>query len=665
MAEDAGAEFIALQQAVAGRYSLERELGRGGMGIVFLARDVALDRPVAIKLLPPALSAREDLRERFVREARTAAKLSHPNIVAIHAVEEAAGLVFFVMTYVDGETLGERLRQRGALTPHEAARMIQEVSWALGYAHGRGVVHRDVKPDNVMLERGSGRAIVMDFGIAGAAGGTAEAFGTAQYVSPEQASGDPVDGRSDLYSLGVVSFLALTGRLPFEADDAQGHLAMHVSKPAPPVLSVSPGLPRKLAQAVDRCLAKRPEERFPDGESLAESVTVAIEPKRQLPVPVRLWLTKGEENRMAFLLWYAVAGPGFGFAASMAVFWGIGHGDGGYRTLAKIVGIAAYALPPLILHGINRWWRMRKLIEQGYSMEDARMAVRDLIERRREELTWEYGAEPPLWARITRVTMFAGATTLAAVFIGIMTSDGVPKASLGIGALLSAALLGVSAVAQSIRPGRKITRDSMQELRLRFLNSRYGRWFEKLAKFGLKRRAVPAELTYRPTEMAIGLAADALFESLPKDQRKELKELPAVLERLQLDAALMRRTVDELNGALAGIGEQNDAARSSALSGGADQGLADTRAKLRADLTTKRDEAARRLASAVASLETVRLSLLRLKAGTGTVGELTADLSAARSLTEDLDAARALAAGMDRAAEGHEAVNALLKPSHG
>src|SRR4051812_19309667 len=161
MAEPHGPEFVALQRAVAGRYSLERELGRGGMGIVFLARDVALDRLVAIKLLPPDLAAKPELRERFLSEARTAARLSHPNIVAIHAVEEIGDHVFFVMTFVEGDTVGDRLRAKGPLTPHEAARMLQETAWALGYAHGRGVVHRDVKPDNIMLERASGRAIVM------------------------------------------------------------------------------------------------------------------------------------------------------------------------------------------------------------------------------------------------------------------------------------------------------------------------------------------------------------------------------------------------------------------------------------------------------------------------------------------------------------------------
>src|SRR6266700_3293657 len=158
--------FIELQAALAGRYSLERELGRGGMGVVYLAREVRLDRPVAIKLLPPSKATDPKLRERFLREARTAAKLSHPNVIPIHAVEEIGGFVFFAMAYVEGETLTERVRRRGPLAPQDATRLLREIAWALAYAHAQGVIHRDVKPDNIMLETGSGRALVADFGIA-------------------------------------------------------------------------------------------------------------------------------------------------------------------------------------------------------------------------------------------------------------------------------------------------------------------------------------------------------------------------------------------------------------------------------------------------------------------------------------------------------------------
>src|SRR3954466_6242023 len=253
------AEFLALQAALAGEYSLQRELGRGGMGVVYLARDVQLDRDVAIKVLPTHLARDPEARGRFMREARMAAGLSHPHIVPIHRVSEVpAGhpersegprFVFFVMSYVEGETLGERIRTRGPLPPADATRVMREVAWALAYAHGRGIVHRDVKPDNILLEAGSGRAMVTDFGIAHGGSGPAPAsepgkiVGTAHYMSPEQAASEPVDGRSDIYSLGVVGYLAVSGRLPFESNNVHAMMVRQATEAAPSVMSAAPGLP--------------------------------------------------------------------------------------------------------------------------------------------------------------------------------------------------------------------------------------------------------------------------------------------------------------------------------------------------------------------------------------------------------------------------------------
>src|SRR5437870_3471603 len=232
--------FLDFQSVLAGRYSLERELGRGGMGVVYLAREVRLDRLVAIKLLPPGRAGDERLRERFLREARTAAKLSHPHIIPIFAVDEVDAFVFFAMAYVAGETLTERVRRRGPLAPSEAGRVLREVAWALAYAHSQGLVHRDVKPDNIMLEAASGRVLVADFGIAGLVRGAAglgggEVIGTPEFMSPEQALGEELDPRSDLYALGVTAFFVFTGRLPFEAASATEVLAKQVTAPPPNV----------------------------------------------------------------------------------------------------------------------------------------------------------------------------------------------------------------------------------------------------------------------------------------------------------------------------------------------------------------------------------------------------------------------------------------------
>lgn len=274
-------EIASLRAALKGQYAIERELGRGGMGIVVLARDERLDRHVALKVLPPALAEQADTRERFLREARMSAQLSHPNIVPVYRADDIGGFAFFAMGYVDGETLGDRIRDRGALPPAEVVRILREVSWALAYAHARGIVHRDVKPDNILLERSTGRAIVTDFGIARADFNPSLTqdglvLGTVHYMSPEQSSGDVLDGRSDLYALGCVGFQALSGRLPFEGQAPQSILVAHATKEPPPLRSAAPQVPATLAAVIDQCLRKSPAERFSTGEELAEALGKAL-----------------------------------------------------------------------------------------------------------------------------------------------------------------------------------------------------------------------------------------------------------------------------------------------------------------------------------------------------------------------------------------------------
>ena len=275
------ADLQGFADALDGQFALERELGRGGMGVVFLARDVRLDRPVAIKVLPPHLSSDGDVRERFLREARTAGQLSHPNIVPIYRADERGRFAYFAMAYVEGEPLADRIRDRGVLTPEDTVRWLREVAWALAYAHARGVIHRDVKPENIMIERGTNRALVTDFGIARretSPGITADGHvvGTAYYMSPEQIAAVPLDGRSDLYSLGVVGFYALSGKLPFDGGYAPAVLVAHMTQPAPALLSVAPNVPRAIAQVIDRCLSKDPAQRYATGEALADALGKAL-----------------------------------------------------------------------------------------------------------------------------------------------------------------------------------------------------------------------------------------------------------------------------------------------------------------------------------------------------------------------------------------------------
>ena len=273
----------ALEEQLGGQYRIIRLLGRGGMGAVYLAKDLTLEREVAVKVISTTAHEQETY-DRFHREAKTAAKLSHPNIVPLHSFGEAEGMPYFVMGYVRGESLGARLRRDGKMTEEEGLRVLAEIADALDHAHRQGVVHRDVKPDNVLIEDESGRAMLADFGLAKALGRgeamtlSGAVMGTPQYMSPEQAGGHgDLDGRSDIYSLGVMAFAILSGRLPFEGKTAADVLTKHLTQQPPSLRSLNANLSDATAQAVGRCLAKDPSKRWPDARSLKLALGVTEE----------------------------------------------------------------------------------------------------------------------------------------------------------------------------------------------------------------------------------------------------------------------------------------------------------------------------------------------------------------------------------------------------
>ena len=271
-------EWVAgLRTALAGRYAVERELGSGGMAIVFLARDLRLERQVALKVLRPEIASSLG-GERFLREIRVTAALQHPHILTLHDSDVAAGHPFYVMPYIEGESLAARLQREGALPVEEAVRFALEIAGALAYAHGRDVVHRDIKPGNILLS--GGHALVADFGIARAivASGlklteTGMAVGTPAYMSPEQSLADAhVDGRADIYGLGCVLYEMLSGAPPFTGPTAQAVRARHAMEPVPPLRAVRPAVPEALEATIVKALAKTPADRFPTAEAFAATL---------------------------------------------------------------------------------------------------------------------------------------------------------------------------------------------------------------------------------------------------------------------------------------------------------------------------------------------------------------------------------------------------------
>ncbi len=387
-----------VERVLSDSYELDREIGRGGMGIVYLARDKRLKRPVAVKLLPPELAFRSDIRTRFLREAETAAQLNHPNIVPIYAVDEREGLVYFVMGFVDGENLAARLHRAGAMTNSDARRMMIDVAGALAYAHACGVVHRDIKPDNILLDS-SGRVMVTDFGIARAMTqgsdtrltATGMAIGTPAYMSPEQTTGEKeVDGRSDLYSLGIVGYQMLTGELPFNASSTPALLVKQLSEAPPPIQQKCASVDPDLGRAIMILLEKDPEHRFADANALVTALETGAVP--ELPTASRYGSTStGRTARDAAdlrprsqSLSYTAGEP----TAEEVARWEMPEVKEFRRRLVPwaYAGVASIVLASLnIIDLVGIWgiwtvfvgWRFAKLWTNGFDWRDVLREPRD------------------------------------------------------------------------------------------------------------------------------------------------------------------------------------------------------------------------------------------------------------------------------------------------
>ena len=603
-------EFLEFQAALAGEYSLQREIGRGGMGIVYLARDVQLDRDVAIKVLPMHLAQLTSARERFLHEARTAAGLSHPHIVPIHRVGEADGFVFFVMSYIEGETLGERLRNEGPLPPSDAARVMREVAWALAYAHGRGIVHRDIKPDNILLEAGTGRAMVTDFGIAHGGGRSAlidigKIAGTAHFMSPEQGANKALDGRSDIYSLGVVGYLAVSGRLPFEEQTVHALIARQSIDSAPGLRSVAPGVPSALAAAIDRCLDRDPDARFPDGETLAEALAPSPGARAVLPPSLRAWLMAKNPLTVPYLGWSA------GFSVlTLGNIYGMMSGNPG-SSVAFVLPAATLPIFPIVGFHINQ---ARKQFRAGYTLTDLRTALQ-VAEKEREESASVTRESEHAGLRALQLATIASAGWLA-VTIGLLMAGVIHENRTSLvwifSPVVSTMVLGALSNALDVQfiPGK--VRSWLQAgIRDRLWKSSVGEWLARRLGAPEQSRAVGAEV-FRPTEAALGLAASELFASLPEPYRIELLELPSIVSSLEARAAEARAEIDVV-AALSRPGSNDNAV-----------------------LETRRNAASANLAASVGALERIRLDLLKLHAGAGDLKPLTTLMEEAHLLSQEV-----------------------------
>ena len=617
--------------AVGHQYQLEAEIGRGGMSVVYRARDRRLNRAVAIKVLPPELAHDPAIRTRFMREAQTSAQLAHAHIVSIYDVGERDGLAYIIMAMVSGGNLAMLLTAEPRQPIDEVRRLLAEVADALAYAHLRGVIHRDIKPDNILLDESSGRAMVTDFGIARAIEAstrltvTGIAVGTPAYMSPEQAVGDrEIDGRSDIYSLGVLGYQMLTGRLPFSASNSMALLLKHVSEPPLPVAELRAEAPRALREAIERALAKSPEDRWPTAAAMRDA-----------------------------LLSDRVATPSWRSEHREPVRYTSPRPDGSRPELHVVPPRRASVSPDP-----RRALEPPAKLPNGITMEPEHLA--SLTPEQRADLRLWHG-RVNLLDRIkamrgyATLTLLAACASVAGFVVGI---DGAPP-------LVLAPVVPIYMSMKLWRRGRSL-RQSGLRLRRVLLMPRARQALPpppRVPKEQQLEKVAPRDVLDSPYGAAVRRAVEdraAILEiaaKLPKEERAQLKELEpttnALVERVARLAQMVHRLDQSIDPNLgAEIAARIVAVQSEGSSPESDRHLSLLRRqRLTLDeLVQRRVALARQIDNAALALGNLRLDLIKLRASglQSALSDVSMATQEARALSREISAALDAAAELEK-----------------
>lgn len=604
-------EFVALQEVVAGRYSLERETNRGPLLIRFQARDVRLERPVTIELLRPDPLSRTEIRERFMARARAAAGLFHPHIVPVHAVEERDGLAFLVHAHDRGETLGDRVAANGPLRPSAVRRLVEEIAWALEHAHAQGLVHGSLDPAHILLDAETGRTVVTGFGT-----GVLPASLASKFRAPERNGDAPPDVRGDLFALGACARFALTGR---NQEAVEG--GTPEDRRLKPVRG-SDELPPQLARTIVRCIAPDPQRRPGSAAEVAAEVAAPDSIPSNLPASARRLLRRIRQFSPAVVI-------------GLVVLWFT-------RDASAQAAVTALVGGGLGFMGLGLVRAARDALRDGFDRD----LVTRVLETEAEELASHPDARPHKFQNFAIgcgglsfvIVMVPAVLLLIATTGSVLSGGGLLGYSMfshisAAGALLVTLLFLAGPSEPAGSPRRWL------DFGERMMVGRFGRLLFRLAGVGLGGQDARESNTLgEPTALALSNAVEELFAKLPADVRRSFAEAPTAVHDLREHVGELHKRERELSEALVGLEGVNRPDVAGALEG--------ARARVR-----------ERLSRATASLEHLRLGMLRLAARSGSEAE------AASELTVQLERARRIRADADELILGRDEVRRLLDGS--